>query len=116
MHADIYTGFPTNTGLLVGRICNIRKSIQTCSLNIQHVLKDKVPGKNCKFYFVRQLDYITRINIRWDIYIVLQSLQDTGQETMDQGSKSAKELVNHLKCVYPMILRTKSRFIQLFTN
>ena len=41
----IYTGFPTNTGLLVGWICNIRKSIKTCSLNIQKVLKDKVPGK-----------------------------------------------------------------------
>ena len=89
----IYTGFPTNTGLLVGRVCNIRKSIKTCSLNIQQVLKDKVPGKNqqiCKFYFDRQLDYITRINIRWDIYIALQSLQDAGQETMDQGSRSAK--------------------------
>ena len=42
------------------------------------------------FYFDRQLDYITRINIRWDIYIALQSLQDTGQETMDQSSRSAK--------------------------
>ena len=42
----IYTGFPTNTGLLAGRVCNIRKSIKTCSLNIQQVLKDKVPGKN----------------------------------------------------------------------
>ena len=42
------------------------------------------------FYFDQQLDYITRINIRWDIYIALQSLQDTGQETMDQGSRSAK--------------------------
>ena len=42
------------------------------------------------FYFDRQLDYITRINIRWDIYIVLQSLQDTGQETIDQGLRSAK--------------------------
>ena len=72
------------------QICNIHKSIQTCSLNIQQVLKDKVPGKICKFYFVRQLDYITRINIRWDIYITLQSLQDAGQETMDQGSRSAK--------------------------
>ena len=92
----IYTGFSTNTGLLVGRICNIHKSIKTCSLNIQPVLKDKV-----LFYFDRQLDYITRINIRWDIYIALQSLQDTGQETMDQGSRSAKSLVNHLKCVYP---------------
>ena len=41
----IYTGFPTNTGLLVGRIWNIRKSIKTCYLNIQQVLKDKNPGK-----------------------------------------------------------------------
>ena len=89
----IYTGFPTNTALLVGRICNIHKSIKTCSLNIQQVLKDKVPGKNqkiCKFYFDRQLDYISRISIRWDIYITLQSLQDTGHQTMDQGSRSAK--------------------------
>ena len=86
----IYTGFRTNTDLLVGRICNIRKSIKTCSLNIQQVLKDNDPGKNHEFYFDRQLDYITRINIRWDIYIALQSLQDAGQETMDQGSRSAK--------------------------
>ena len=74
-------------------ICNFCKLIKTCSLNIQQVLKDKVPGKSqyiFKFFFGRQLDYITRINIRWDIYIVLQNLQDAGQETMDQGSRSAK--------------------------
>ena len=41
----IYTGSPTNTGLLIGRIFNIRKSIKTCSLNTQQVLKDKVPGR-----------------------------------------------------------------------
>ena len=42
------------------------------------------------FYFDRQLDYISGINIRWDIYIALQSLQDTGPETMDQGLGTAK--------------------------
>ena len=85
--------FPQIQAYLVGRICNSRKSIKTCSLNIQQVLKNRVPGKNqkiCKFYFDRQLDYITRINIRWDIYIALHSLQDADQETMDQGSRSAK--------------------------
>ena len=89
----IYTEFPTNTGLLVGRICNIRKSIKTCSLNIQQVLKDKVPGKIeqiCKFYFYRQFDYITRINIRWDIYIALHRLLDADQGAIDQSSRSAK--------------------------
>ena len=30
----IYTGFRTNTSLLAGQICNIRKSIKTSSLNI----------------------------------------------------------------------------------
>ena len=40
---------------------------QTRFLNIQQVLKDKVPGKFSKlanFYVDRQLDDITRINIR----------------------------------------------------
>ena len=37
--------FPQIQAYLVWRICNIRKSIKTCFLSIQQVLKDRVPGK-----------------------------------------------------------------------
>ena len=65
----IYTEFSTNVGLLVGRICNIRKSINYCFLNIQQVLKDKVPGK-----FSKLANFTLKHQVRY-----LQSLvQSTG--------------------------------------